>query len=40
MAGNNEFFEARTMLEHERGIPGPCLLQKIEAADAIVVKKN
>ena len=40
MAGNNEFFEALTMLEHERGITAQYLLEKIEAAIVIAVKKN
>jgi N utilization substance protein A len=42
MAGNsnNEFFEALTMLEHERGITAEYLLEKIQAAIVIAVKKN
>ncbi len=42
MAGNNnnEFFEALTMLENERGITADYLIEKIEAAIIIAVKKN
>lgn len=40
MAGNNEFFEALSMLEHERGITAEYLLEKIQAAIVIAVKKN
>lgn len=42
MAGNsnNEFFEALSMLEHERGITADYLLEKIQAAIVIAVKKN
>ena len=40
MAGNNEFFEALTMLEHERGITAEYLVDKIKAAIVIAVKKN
>ena len=40
MAGNNEFFEALTMLEHERGITAEYLIEKIKAAIVIAVKKN
>ena len=40
MAGNNEFFEALTMLEHERGITAEYLIEKIRAAIVIAVKKN
>ena len=40
MAGNNEFFEALSMLEHERGLTASYLLEKIQAAIVIAVKKN
>ena len=40
MANNNEFFEALTMLGAERGIDPAYLLEKIEAAIVIAVKKN
>ncbi len=40
MAGNNEFFEALSMLEHERGITAEYLVEKIRAAIVIAVKKN
>ena len=40
MAANNEFFEALTMLEHERGITAEYLIEKIKAAIVIAVKKN
>lgn len=39
-ANNNEFFEALKMLEHERGITASYLVEKIEAAIVIAVKKN
>ena len=31
-AANNEFFEALSMLEHERGITAEYLIEKIKAA--------
>ena len=37
---NNEFFEALSMLEHERGITAEYLIDKIKAAIVIAVKKN
>ncbi len=37
---NNEFFEALSMLEHERGITAEYLIEKIKAAIVIAVKKN
>ncbi len=37
---NTEFFEALTLLEKERGIPADYLLEKIEAAVVIAVKKD
>lgn len=40
MASNNEFFEALSMLTRERGITPDYLLEKIEAAIVIAVKKN
>ena len=40
MASNNEFFEALSMLTSERGITPEYLLEKIEAAIVIAVKKN
>ncbi len=40
MASNNEFFEALSMLTRERGITPEYLLEKIEAAIVIAVKKN
>ena len=41
MAGNNEFFEALTMLEHERGITAEYLIGKDPAAAIVIaVKKN
>lgn len=40
MAANNEFFEALSMLEHERGITAEYLIEKIKAAIVIAVKKN
>ena len=39
-AANNEFFEALSMLEHERGITAEYLIDKIMAAIVIAVKKN
>ena len=39
-AANNEFFEALSMLEHERGISAEYLIEKIKAAIIIAVKKN
>lgn len=39
-AANNEFFEALSMLEHERGITAEYLIEKIKAAIVIAVKKN
>ena len=39
-AANNEFFEALSMLEHERGITAEYLIDKIKAAIVIAVKKN
>jgi len=39
-AANNEFFEALSMLEHERGITAEYLIEKIKAAIIIAVKKN
>ena len=38
-AANNEFFEALSMLEHERGITAEYLIEKIKAAIVIAVKK-
>ena len=40
MASNNEFFEALSMLERERGLSAEFLIEKIEAAILIAVKKN
>jgi len=37
---NNEFFEALSLLEKERGIPVDYMLEKISAAITIAVKKN
>ena len=37
---NTEFFEALALLEKERGIPADYLLEKIEAAVVIAVKKD
>ena len=37
---NNDFFEALSMLEHERGITAEYLIDKIKAAIVIAVKKN
>ena len=34
-AANNEFFEALSMLEHERGITAEYLIEKIKAAIVI-----
>ena len=39
-AANNDFFEALSMLEHERGITAEYLIEKIKAAIIIAVKKN
>ncbi len=39
-SSNNEFFEALSMLEHERGLTAEYLIEKIEAAIVIAVKKN
>ena len=39
-AANNEFFEALSMLEHERGITAEYLIDKIKAAIVIAVKKD
>ena len=39
-AANNEFFEALSMLEHERGITAERTVEKIKAAIVIAVKKN
>ena len=39
-AANNEFFEALSMLEHERGITAEYLIEKIKAAIIIAAKKN
>ena len=39
-AANNEFFEALSMLEHERGITAEYLIEKTKAAIIIAVKKN
>ena len=39
-AANNEFFEALSMLEHERGITAEYLIEKIKAAIIIAVKKK
>ena len=39
-AANNEFFEALSMLEHERGITAEYLIEKIKAAIIIAVKKT
>ena len=39
MAGNNEFFEALTMLEHERGITAEYLIE-LDRVFVIAVKKN
>ena len=36
-AANNEFFEALSMLEHERGITAEYLIEKIKAAIIIAV---
>ncbi len=40
MASNNEFFEALSMLERERGLSADYLVDKIKAAIVIAVKKN
>lgn len=40
MANNNELFEAVSMLERERGIDPAYLLEKIQGAIVIAVKKN
>ena len=40
MAANTEFFEALSLLEHERGITAEYLIDKIQAAIVIAVKKN
>ena len=37
---NNEFFEALSALEKERGLPEDYLIDKIKAAIVIAVKKN
>ena len=37
---NNDFFEALTLLEKEKGVPADYLLEKITAAIAIAIKKN
>lgn len=37
---NSEFFEALTLLEKEKGIPAEYLLERIEAAIGIAVKRN
>ena len=34
-AANNEFFEALSMLEHERGITAEYLIDKIKAAISV-----
>ena len=39
-AENKDFFEALSMLEHERGITAEYLIEKIKAAIIIAVKKN
>ena len=39
-AENKDFFEALSMLEHERGITAEYLIEKIKAAIVIAVKKN
>ncbi len=39
-AANNEFFDALSMLEHERGISAEYLVEKIRAAIVLAVKKN
>ena len=39
-AANKDFFEALSMLEHERGITAEYLIEKIKAAIIIAVKKN
>lgn len=39
-ASNNDFFEALSMLEHERGITAEYLIEKIKAAIVIAVKKS
>ena len=40
MATNNEFFEALSMLERERGLSAEFLVDKIQAAILLAVKKN
>ena len=37
---NNEFFEALSALEKERGLPEDYLVEKIKAAIVIAVKKD
>ena len=37
---NNEFFEALSALEKERGLPEDYLVEKIKAAIVIAVKKS
>ncbi len=40
MSGNTEFFEALRLLEKEKGIDGAYLLEKIQAAIVLAVKKD
>ena len=37
---NNEFFEALNLLEKEKGIPVPYLIEKISSAISIAVKRD
>ena len=37
---NKEFFEALAMLEKEKGIPMQYLIEKIEAAISIAIKRD
>ena len=40
MSSNAEFFEALRLLEKEKGIDGAYLLEKIQAAIVLAVKKD
>ena len=37
---NNEFFDALSLLEKEKGVPADYLLEKIKAAIVIAVKRD
>ena len=39
-AANNEFFEALSMLEHERGITAEYLIEKLKAAIIIASRRT